>query len=118
MVRRTQQRRLNFGGLIRGAGRAGSLGLLCMAMSACSEPTGPVPPPHLTQSDRLSVSGDNLMIEGRKIRDQGIATGDDVMKHRGEALIVQGRALIERANGMIDQPEPSGPVQGITHLPN
>jgi hypothetical protein len=115
MVWRTQQRCSKFGGSLQRAGRAGSLGLLFLAMTGCAHSPGPVPPPHLTQSDKLSVYGDNLMIEGRKVRDQGIATGDDDMKHRGEAMISQGKILINRANAMIDQPEPLGPVPGISH---
>jgi hypothetical protein len=117
MVRRTQQQCRDFGGLLRWAGRAGSVGLVCVAMSGCAQPPGPVPPPHLTQSDKLSVHGDDLMIQGRKVRDQGIATGDNDMKHRGEAMIAQGQILINKATSMVDQPEPSGPVPGITHSP-
>ena len=55
------------------------------------------------------------MIEGRKVRNQGIATGDDDMKHRGEAMISRGQIIVNRANAMVDEPEPSGPVPGITH---
>ncbi len=74
-------------------------------------------PPHQTQSDRLSVYGDDLMIQGRKLRDQGLASGDRDMQYRGEAMIARGRILIEKSNAMVDQPEPSGPVPGITHSP-
>jgi len=122
MVRRTQQLYTHhlcadFGGLLRSACRSGCLGLVCLAMSGCGQPPGPVPPPHLTQSDRLSVHGDDLMIQGRKLRDQGLASGDKDMQYRGEAMIAQGRILINKASAMVDQPEPSGPVPGITHSP-
>lgn len=115
MVWRTQQLRVDLSGLIRTASRAGVFGLLCLAMTGCGQPPGPVPPPHLTQSDRLSVHGDDLMIQGRKLRDQGIASGDVDMKYRGEAMIAQGQMLINKADTMVNQSEPSGPVPGITH---
>ena len=103
MIRRTQHWRYKFRELLLSARRAGSLGVLSLAMASCSVP-GSAPDMSHWSSDRMSVYGDDLMIQGRKLRDQGIATGDDAMKKRGEAMIAQGRQIVDRAELTTDQP--------------
>jgi len=107
MIRRTQHWRSLFGGSLRSAGRAGSLGLLGLAMASCAAPGSAPPEPDTSHmsSGRLSVYGDDLMIQGRKLRDQGAATGDDDMKRRGEAMIAHGKQLVDRAESMADKPQ-------------
>jgi hypothetical protein len=117
MNRRTQQIRLTLG-LPRFAANLALVGLAALAISGCGAPSSaPAPDPARMNHDQLSVYGDDLQIQGRKLRDQGIANGDNAMKQRGQAMIVQGQQLIDRSTAMTDQPQQSGPIQGISHSP-
>lgn len=50
--------------------------------------------------DELLVHGDDMKMEGLKLKNQGTTIGDDAMVQRGETLISQGQQLIDKASAM------------------
>ena len=57
-------------------------------------------------SEQLLVRGDNLLIEGRRLKEQGEINGDDVTAHHGEELIQEGRRLKAKAIAIASQGHP------------
>ena len=47
--------------------------------------------------DQMLLHADDLMIQGRHLKEQGTITGDDAMAQHGETLLQEGRKLKEKA---------------------
>lgn len=74
---------------------------LCAVLAGCTH--GDVPRnasgDRMTR-DELLVHGDDMKMEGLKLKREGEAIGDDAMVDRGQQKVAQGQQLIDKANAM------------------